>query len=535
MEQVQRHRIDYRLVALTALSMSLGWRIRGQFGHELGAAIAGALGGLAIVLLAGREDWLRRAHYFAFFGALGWSFGGSMSYMKVVQYCHSSDSATALYGFAGLFFLGFLWASLGGAGTALPAVLDREQLNTLFPAIAAVFGAWFLQDIVIDLIRMNGGSLPQLLSGDWIAALAALAAALLLAMVRRRIDLGISLVLHMAIGWCIGFFGLVGGLGLHLNPPRGDNWAGCVGLVGGMLVFCHRHRLTDVKTAAIVTGLIGAVGFCLGQILKLVLIAGGRMLPGITRGDLGEHCVMEWLHGLFFGIAAAIAMGPLIRKGPALVHRVSPRWIGMFSMFFLMWIIPYLNSRRSPPRWLQRKFIEALPEYSHGIAVVSDFLPSRGWIGWFEAVYLVAGAGLLWFLYRHLDRPFAFIPESWLGRSQILYLSFVWLITFLSVVHVTPELRPLELWLQVAILFHALVCTMMMLSVTAIPGEQAASQRAEPAYVWGRTRIIMAGVLAIAGITFAGWGVQRLLLEQTSGYTRIDQIRFGPNNTNDLN
>ena len=42
----------------------------------------------------------------------------------------------------------------------------------------------------------------------------------------RRIDEGTSLVLHLAIGWWIGFLLLVNVLGLRINPPRGDNWAG---------------------------------------------------------------------------------------------------------------------------------------------------------------------------------------------------------------------------------------------------------------------------------------------------------------------
>ena len=66
---------------LTALSLWFGWGIRGNFGHEYGAMMPGALAALAAVLLSGRDDWHRRIVYFAMFGALGWSFGGSISYM----------------------------------------------------------------------------------------------------------------------------------------------------------------------------------------------------------------------------------------------------------------------------------------------------------------------------------------------------------------------------------------------------------------------------------------------------------------------
>src|SRR5215467_551908 len=135
-----------QLVLLCALSMSVGWRIRGQIGHEV-AGMAGALGAMTIVLLSGRQDWRRRIPQFAMWSALGWAFGGSMSYMKVVAYCQSSDSATVLYGFAGMFLLGFIWAAMGAAGTALSAVLDSKHLASLYPPLAFVLSAWLLQDI----------------------------------------------------------------------------------------------------------------------------------------------------------------------------------------------------------------------------------------------------------------------------------------------------------------------------------------------------------------------------------------------------
>src|SRR5437870_2225057 len=78
-----------RMTLLCALSLSIGWGIRGNFGHEYGAMIPGALAAIAAVLMSGREDWWRRVAYFGMFGALGWSFGRSISYMQVIAYTHS--------------------------------------------------------------------------------------------------------------------------------------------------------------------------------------------------------------------------------------------------------------------------------------------------------------------------------------------------------------------------------------------------------------------------------------------------------------
>ena len=48
---------------------------------------------IAGVLMSGRADWWRRVAYFGMFGALGWSFGGSISYMWVIGYTHSGQAA----------------------------------------------------------------------------------------------------------------------------------------------------------------------------------------------------------------------------------------------------------------------------------------------------------------------------------------------------------------------------------------------------------------------------------------------------------
>jgi len=84
-------------VLFVALSLSIGWGVRGNWGHEFGAMIPGALAAMAAVLVSGREDWRRRILFFAFYGAVGWSFGGAISYMKVIAYTHSGDAPTVAY------------------------------------------------------------------------------------------------------------------------------------------------------------------------------------------------------------------------------------------------------------------------------------------------------------------------------------------------------------------------------------------------------------------------------------------------------
>jgi hypothetical protein len=185
---------------LVSISLSIGWGVRGNFGHEYGAMLPGVLAGIAACLLSGREDWRQRVAYFGFFGALGWGFGGSFSYMKVVGYTHSGHLPSVLFGFFGLFLGSFLWAALGGAGTAYAAAENKDRLTDLFKPLCWVLAVWaafyFFWDQVMNLdsvVQFTGGHVAVIvekgfpremrqndpfywLDTDWVQALFALAA-----------------------------------------------------------------------------------------------------------------------------------------------------------------------------------------------------------------------------------------------------------------------------------------------------------------------------------------------------------------------
>ena len=137
-------------IFLVGIALSIGWGIRGNFGHEYGAEFAGALGAIAVALLSGREDWRSRVPYFAFFGALGWGFGASQSYMQVLSYSESGHLSSQWYGYLAIFFIGFMWAALGGAGTAFAAVAPREKLVHIFKPFLFIVGAYIILGLIED-------------------------------------------------------------------------------------------------------------------------------------------------------------------------------------------------------------------------------------------------------------------------------------------------------------------------------------------------------------------------------------------------
>jgi hypothetical protein len=323
---------------LTALSLWFGWGIRGNFGHEYGAMMPGALAALAAVLLSGRDDWHRRIVFFAMFGALGWSFGGSISYMQVVAYTHSGESASVLYGFACLFVIGFLWAALGGAGTALPAVVDQEFLNSLFLPTGIVFLLWWLQGVAIEPALKQQGFELFWYDTDWVAATLTLLAVLLVWVVRRRLDPANSLILHLALGWWAGFLVLVLLLRLHMTPPRGDNWAGCLGMTFGLFWYCRQTELHVLARAALYSGFIGGIGFAAASMLKLVEVTSGY--------QTNWHSILEQTTGLFNGIAVAVVVADLAGRTRSLTDPRDHRpWTEPFALGFVLLGITYLNLR----------------------------------------------------------------------------------------------------------------------------------------------------------------------------------------------
>lgn len=329
----------FSMLILGALSLSIGWGIRGNFGHEYGAMIPGALAAIAVVLASGREDWYRRIAYFGFLGALGWSFGGSISYMQVIGYTHSGHLGSVIYGFACLFVIGFAWGAIGGAGTALPACISRKGLTELIAPIATVFLVWACQDMVVAYYGYDEGSHRHetplyWFDTDWVAASLAVVVGIVFLGVRGRSCMGTSLVLYSSIGWWVGFGIFLGlnaistrylGFEFRMTPPRGDSWAGMLGMTGGVFLFCVRRGLGPAALGTLVSGFIGGFGFAMATLIKLLLMR--YLLVPYPPGqgyEANYHSILEQTYGFINGIGIAVTMMLLASRAPALAEDVVP-------------------------------------------------------------------------------------------------------------------------------------------------------------------------------------------------------------------
>jgi hypothetical protein len=509
-----------RLVAylLTALSLSIGWGIRGNFGHEYGAMLPGALAAMGFVLMSGRTDWLPRIPWFALFGALGWSFGGSISYMQIIGYTHSGHSPSVLYGFAGLFVIGFLWAAMGGAGTALAAVADRRRLIELLPVLGLVFVFWWLQGVAIEPWLRSLGVDLNWYDTDWLAATLALIASLTLVLLRRRVDHATSLVLHLAGGWWLGFGLLVLVLGLRMTPPRGDNWAGCLGMAVGTLVYCVRTGLPEVARATLVSGFIGGIGFAAASMFKLVEVTSGY--------NTNWHSILEQTTGLFNGIGIAVAMDQLARRSAPIEDETGSRpnsWAEATAVGFVLLVIPYLNLRKNVKDWVGAGVI---PAEMYGISA---------WL-WFELAAFVVASGVIILLVRHTRRPLAVVPADPLGQGQGLYLILLATMVIGNFERALVGFADQRLVTEGVIHLNAVIAAVMLLT-----NDRPARRASELALSGQHTgmpvnwfRLVGLGLFSALLSIALDWGVVRTIYgDRFAGHAGY-HVRFGPNATTSM-
>ena len=475
-------------ILLTALSLSVGWGIRGNFGHEYGAMIAGALAAMAACLLSGRADWQRRVAYFACFGALGWSFGGSMSYGHVIAYTHSGDLPSVTYGFASLFVIGFLWGAMGGAGTALPACLDRDRLTQFFVPLIVLFVAWTVQDVVVARLETvlparRHESWFYWHDTDWVAALVAIVVMLGLAAVRRRLCSASSLILHMAIGWWVGFGVLVLGLDWHMTPPRSDSWAGALGMTVGLVVYLLRHDLKAMLFATLVSGFVGGLGFSLAVCIKLA---------AMNRGwQTNWHSVMEQTYGFINGLGIAVAMGYLAVRLPRVTdERPVRRWTDAAAVFFVLIVITYVNLVKNAEEWVKQG---SFPETMYGLGAET----------WFNFAYLLLAGAAIWLLWRHLCDPLPLVPAPWLGKGQLLYIAFLWWMVVGNFERALSAFQNQRLITEGVIFANAVVCTVLLLVCRGRPAGPAVGSATGAGACFSIRGLFGLAIIGLAGTVIA--------------------------------
>ncbi|MCF0053670.1 hypothetical protein LXM25_26600 [Dyadobacter sp. LJ53] len=201
----------FRALLITGMSLGTAWAVRGQFGHAQGAAWAGGIGGLCIILLAKRQDWYAKAFHLALASAAGWGIGGIISYGVVVGYGRGVDFGNVYYGLLMLFVIGGLFGLIGGG----------------------LFGI-MLSDTQDEPVKW-----PQLLA-------------------------------ELTTGAIIFYYLLIEEFGWLMTPPRSEAWAACFGIAVAMFWYMFRHKYYQAVRLALFAGLGAGFGFAFGNFLQVL-------------------------------------------------------------------------------------------------------------------------------------------------------------------------------------------------------------------------------------------------------------------------
>jgi len=239
---------------LVAFATSLGWGLRGEWGHWWGATVPGALCGMATWLAFGAIESGWQSLIFGAAMAVSISLGGVLSYGKIVGYVKSEHDRSPLFGSLALFLVGGLWGFFGG--TALGLLMSDASYRMGELAVWAVVAS---------------------------------------------------------LGAFLAYKLLVVGLDLHLSPPRSDAWAAVLGGCLATVAFFYfgPHDMVVLRTAAL--GWLGfGGGFVLGAIIHRQCSAAGWK---VDSWKFMEHSVGFW-GGLALG-ASAWLMGEELAPVPA--------------------------------------------------------------------------------------------------------------------------------------------------------------------------------------------------------------------------
>ncbi|ULQ52970.1 hypothetical protein [Flavihumibacter fluvii] len=269
------HILKKNLPAIILAGMALGtpWAIRGSFGHEQGAAWAGGIGALGVLLLAKRGDWYNRFLTATMASAAGWGIGGIISYGMVVGYGRGIDFGNVYYGLSMLLVIGGLFGWIGGGLFGL-ALSDRPGNKVQWPA----------------------------------------------------------LIVEMTCGGLIFYFFIIREFEWLMTPPRGEEWAACLGMSFALTWYLFRNKHHAAIRVAVFSALGAGFGFAFGNFLQVMGNSAGLHFINLWN-------VMEYSIGFFGGCGMAYGTFSAAWEQPA---TGITKQQGSLPFVFLTLIIPFI-------------------------------------------------------------------------------------------------------------------------------------------------------------------------------------------------
>jgi hypothetical protein len=337
-----------------------------------------------------------------------------MSYGRIIGYTASSSLPDVAYGYGCLFLIGGLWAGIGSAILALSVTKSRSYLERLAGPLVALWLVWFSMDLSGLTERLVGTW--YLNDTDWFAALSALLVACIYALLIPRSRPACFFIILLAGGWWAGYIILTKLLGLHMTPPRSDNWSACVGLFIAIVFYLIHQKNRAALQVTLFGFLAGGIGFTVGDFFNML----GRAQWGpIGRFEalqgLDYWKWMEQLFGLIMGIGIGLVF--LRRLMPKLAPPEEDRSsedLNTVGLVFLLLVMMWANLHKNVLNWAKDNHI---PEHLFNI-------PAQ-W--WFLLVGLILSAVILKAIFRRHRQDLPLAPSCDFGRGQLLFLVILWI------------------------------------------------------------------------------------------------------------
>lgn len=269
-------------IGLSALAGALGWGIRGQYGHETGAMIAGLLVGTTLILHACPQIPASRGLLAVAWITLAIGIGGSMTYGQTVGLTHDApligNGAALRWGMLGLALKGAIWIAFPGLflGMALGPVRYRPGELALVLA-ALLLLCWIGIKLFNSPFDPAHKILPPIyFSDDW------------------RWEPGADL------------------------KPRREVWGGLLCAAAGLFAYTGWRRRDPLAPRLGAWGALGgAIGFPLGQSIQATHAWHPEWFRGGIWDVLAPHInwwnMMETTFGAILG--ASLGLGVWIHRG----------------------------------------------------------------------------------------------------------------------------------------------------------------------------------------------------------------------------
>jgi hypothetical protein len=449
----------------------------------------GAMLALFLAMISGRPDWWRRIAIFGLAGAIGWAFGGQSSYGFLVGYTVSDSFPDILYGYASFVLVGGMWGAIGGAILGMAITLPRSELSAFVGPLFAIGAVW----TALEALGLRAKA-PDLYDTYWVEAATALAVALVYSLASPPSRKACRFIILICTGWWLGLGILTLLFGLHLNPPRSDSWAACLGVTVVVFGYLHQTKNRAASMLALYGLLAGGIGFLVGDFVQVVQRASWGPFQYAVFQEHSGWGKMEKLFGLIMGLGIALGVGRLVRERlcPP-VEDEGRGWLNEFAVFVLFVPMMWWNMSTNPPRWEEAGMFPA------------EFLgmPGGAWLFLSACVFVLM---VVFALLRHRSHGLSLLPASSLGKGQLLFLALLGCLLCGSFTAVLPKLSSASVaTTEVFYLFCTAVATVYLLMRNESEGVLVKNGRSFQDMAWnpGRRYWLTWGLVPLLVILFA--------------------------------